>query len=57
MLDFAGDLYGEQVAVRFAHRIRPDAKFASVEELTDQLQIDCDRARVLLGSTGDVPAT
>ncbi len=49
VLDFAGDLYGEQVAVRLTHRIRADARFASVEELTEQLQLDCDRARVLLG--------
>ena len=49
VLDFAGDLYGERVAVRLTHRIRADAKFASVDELTAQLQLDCDRARVLLG--------
>jgi riboflavin kinase / FMN adenylyltransferase len=55
VLDFAGDLYGEEVAVRFTHRIRPDARFASVEELTAQLQLDCDRARVLLGVGSDGP--
>ncbi|MHB1137306.1 MAG: bifunctional riboflavin kinase/FAD synthetase [Microthrixaceae bacterium] len=51
VLDFAGDLYGEQVGVRLTHRIRADARFASVEEMTEQLQLDCDRARVLLGVT------
>jgi riboflavin kinase / FMN adenylyltransferase len=49
VLDFAGDLYGEQVSVRFDHRLRADAKFASVAELTEQLQLDCEKARRLLG--------
>ena len=49
VLDFAGDLYGEDVAVRFTHRIRPDARFASVEELTAQLKVDCEHAAQLLG--------
>lgn len=48
-LDFTGDLYGEDVAVRFTHRIRPDARFASIEELAVQLRADCDEASRLLG--------
>lgn len=48
VLDFVGDLYGERVAVEFTHRIRPDARFASVEELSAQLRDDCERARQLL---------
>ncbi len=51
VLDFAGDLYGEQVSVRFDHRLRADAKFASVAELTEQLKLDCEKARGLLGGT------
>jgi riboflavin kinase/FMN adenylyltransferase len=47
-LDFAGDLYDRDVAVRFTHRIRPDARFASVEELTARLRADCDEAARLL---------
>jgi riboflavin kinase / FMN adenylyltransferase len=47
-LDFSGDLYDEEVGVTFTHRIRPDARFASVEELESQLRADCDRARQLL---------
>lgn len=49
LLDFAGDLYGESVSVSFAHRVRADARFASVDELAAQLQADCDRSRHLLG--------
>ena len=48
-LGYSGDLYGERVAVRFTHRIRPDARFASVGELTAQLRRDCDEAARLLG--------
>lgn len=48
VLDFSGDLYGEAVSVRFTHRIRPDSRFASVDELATQLRSDCDSARVLL---------
>ena len=48
-LDFSGDLYGERVAVRLTHRIREDRRFESVDELADQLRLDCDEARRLLG--------
>ncbi len=48
VLDFVGDLYGEDVSVEFTHRIRPDARFGSVDELSSQLREDCDRARQLL---------
>ncbi|MGI9576979.1 MAG: bifunctional riboflavin kinase/FAD synthetase [Microthrixaceae bacterium] len=47
-LGFEGDLYGEEVAVRFAHRIRGDRRFESVEELAEQLGRDCSEAQRLL---------
>lgn len=50
VLDFTGDLYGEMVAVRLLHRIRDDRAFEGVEALSAQLELDCDRARELLGS-------
>ena len=49
VLGFTGDLYGEHVGVTFTHRIRPDVRFASVDELVVQLRSDCDEARRLLG--------
>lgn len=49
VLDFDGDLYGEQVAVSLEHRIRGDRAFESVDTLGAQLALDCDRARELLG--------
>ena len=47
--DFAGDLYGQEIEVAFRHFIRPEAKFASLDELVAQIGKDCDRARELLG--------
>ena len=49
VLDFDGDLYGEQVGVRFSHLIRGDRRFDSVDALAAQLAVDCDEARRLVG--------
>lgn len=48
-LGFDGDLYDEDVAVRFVHRIRGDARFDSPQELSTQLRVDCDQAARMLG--------
>ena len=48
-LDWSGDLYDEGVAVTFVERLRGDARFDSIEELTAQLARDCDAARRRLG--------
>ena len=47
--DFDGDLYGREIEVRLRHFLRPEAKFASLDELTAQMAADCARARELLG--------
>ncbi len=44
-LDWSGDLYGERVAVRFEAMLRGDQRFDGVEALTEQLRLDCARAR------------
>lgn len=49
LLDFSGDLYGEAVKVRFAHRLRGEARFESVEALVAQIRADVDLTRRLLG--------
>ncbi len=42
------DLYGELVSVDFLERLRGNVRFASVEELTEQMAHDVDRSRTLL---------
>lgn len=49
LLDFAGDLYGEQARVRFVEHLRDEERFDSVEALIAQMGADCDRAREVLG--------
>ena len=48
LLDFDGDLYGEHVAVEFAHRLRPMASFDGVEQLVEAMGRDVEDTRRLL---------
>ena len=48
LLDFAGDLYGEDIEVEFIARLRGDAMFTSPEALAAQMQEDCEQARAVL---------
>ena len=48
ILDFEGDLYGKDIMVKFAHRLREERPFASTEELVEQLKQDEERVRELL---------
>jgi riboflavin kinase/FMN adenylyltransferase len=42
---FDQDLYGEKIVVSFLEFIRPEMKFASVEELKTQMEADIRAAR------------
>lgn len=53
LLDFEGDLYGEELTVRFLRRLREERRFAGVDELTSQIARDVEDARRIL--TGDAP--
>lgn len=46
LLDFAGDLYGQELTVDFLSRVREVRKFTSVGELTSQLHQDVAEVRV-----------
>ncbi len=48
--DFSGDLYGQTIEVALIEHLRDEAKFDSLDALTDQMAHDCDRAREVLTS-------
>jgi riboflavin kinase/FMN adenylyltransferase len=47
--DFSGDLYGQEIEVRFEHFLRPEARFDTLDALVAQMDADCAEARRLLG--------
>jgi riboflavin kinase/FMN adenylyltransferase len=54
LFEFDGDLYGEWVRIEWVERLRDVERFASVEQLQEQLNRDRVRARaVLAGATTD----
>lgn len=48
ILDFDGDLYGREVTVSFVRFLRPEKKFASVEELFARIEADSAEAAAVL---------
>jgi riboflavin kinase / FMN adenylyltransferase len=49
VFDFSGDLYGLEVRVDFLERLRNEQKFAGLDALKAQLELDKTAARGLLG--------
>jgi riboflavin kinase/FMN adenylyltransferase len=47
-IDFAGELYGQEIEVALRHFMRPEMKFDTLDALRDQMAEDCDEARRLL---------
>jgi riboflavin kinase / FMN adenylyltransferase len=50
LLDFSGDLYGEEGQVSFVGRLRDELAFDSVDALVSQMGRDVDAARALLNT-------
>ncbi len=50
LIDYDGDLYGQQLMVDFVARVRDIARFDSPEKLIDQLNRDIESVRTLLQS-------
>ena len=49
LLDFSGDLYGEQARVSFVSRLRDEERYDSVDDLTRQMALDVEATRTALG--------
>ena len=50
LLDWQGDLYGQELAVNLRHFLRPEQRFESLTALQAQIQQDCAQARHCLAN-------
>ena len=50
IFDFSGDLYGAQLSVALVEFLRPELKFDGLQELIDQMELDCAQAREILAA-------
>lgn len=48
LLDFDGELYGEQARVRFVQLLRGEERFETIDALVAQIGRDCEQARSVL---------
>jgi riboflavin kinase / FMN adenylyltransferase len=48
VFDFSDDLYGREIEVEFAAKLRDEQRFATLEALTAQMQLDAAEARRIL---------
>ncbi|ARE39545.1 Riboflavin kinase [Rhodovulum sp. P5] len=55
LFDFKGDLYGTHLSVALVEFLRDEMKFDSLNELVDQMNRDCDRARKILAQAPPLP--
>ncbi|MCC7355270.1 MAG: bifunctional riboflavin kinase/FAD synthetase [Anaerolineae bacterium] len=51
LLDFQGDLYGQEVALEFVARLRDELRFDTVADLISQMERDVAQTRHLLSDT------
>jgi riboflavin kinase/FMN adenylyltransferase len=49
LLDFNADLYGQTVELDFVAHLRAEQKFSGVQALIEQINLDIERARTILG--------
>jgi riboflavin kinase/FMN adenylyltransferase len=55
LLDFNGDLYGQELRLDFIDRLRGERLFGSVDALVEQIGRDVERAREVLERSATVP--
>jgi len=49
VLDFSGDLYGQNIDIEFVQRLRNTRAFPGIPDLMEQLQRDVEQTRAVLG--------
>lgn len=49
LMDFDGELYGQELTIELVERLRGEVKFADAAELTAQIGKDAEQARAVLG--------
>jgi len=45
VFDWHGDAYGKHVNVELVHRLRPEQRFASIDRLKQQIELDVEQAK------------
>jgi riboflavin kinase/FMN adenylyltransferase len=45
LIDFEGDIYGQELRIEFLKRLRGERRFPSVEALVEQMGADVEEAR------------
>ena len=50
LLDFDGDLYGHDLRLELVDFLRPEKKFASLEELKTEVHRNAEQTRAILGA-------
>lgn len=55
ILDFDGDIYGQNIAVEFVGLVRGDKRFDGLETMKAQMILDCEKAREILKSASPWP--
>ena len=50
ILDYSGDLYGRDITLEFHRFLRPERKFASLEELKEEIHRNAEETRILFNN-------
>lgn len=57
LFDWQGDLYGQEIAVEFKHKLREEQRFDGLDALKQQIQQDMQQARAFFANSESAPAS